>query len=217
MDDARQGQAEAPARDHPEREGAGRAQVDRERAIGDECSHELWGNVLMQARRFLLRWNDRFTRSRRDDLAQDAAVALWRFLQDHRDASRGRAMVHTISRRARSRALKVAFRGGAAVAEGDADDLAQAVPARAEQPCLRVGGLLVPREWLLARLLPLLAGIRATNRRLVLAYYEGFSCSELSERFGLSEQAVKVRLHRSRAVLRRNLEAMTRAAGHFQA
>jgi DNA-directed RNA polymerase specialized sigma24 family protein len=191
----------------------------REQATEDECSHELWGKVLMQARRFLRRWNDRFTRTRRDDLAQDAAVALWCFLQDHRDAVNGPAIVHTISRQARCRALKVAFRAGVAVAEGDlaADLAAQAMPQGTEQPCLRVDGMLVPREWLLVRLLPLLHSISDTNRRLVLAYYEGFSCSELGERFGLSEQAVKVRLHRSRAVLRRKLEGMTRAAGHFEA
>jgi DNA-directed RNA polymerase specialized sigma24 family protein len=185
-----------------------------ELTLHGERSDEQWGSVLMQARRFLRRWHDRFTSSRRDDLAQDTALALWRFLQDHRDAVRVPSIVHTISRRARCRALKLAFRGGAAVAEGG---LAGDEQRRSDAACLRVGGLLVPRDWLLERLSALLGSISATNRRLVLGYYEGFSCAELGERSGLSEQAVKVRLHRSRTVLRRKLEVMTRAAGHFEA
>jgi DNA-directed RNA polymerase specialized sigma24 family protein len=54
------------------------------------------------------------------------------------------------------------------------------------------------------------------NQHLVRAFYEGVSCRDLGERFGISEDAVKVRLHRCRALLRRRLEAEARAAGCFE-
>jgi RNA polymerase sigma factor (sigma-70 family) len=178
-------------------------------------AQQAWEGALHQAHRLLRRWDDQFTRTARDDLAQDAALACWRFVRDRRDGPPLCSIMRTISRRMRSRALHVARRGGQIVA--DSDLLGWADPAECPHPTLRVGGALVPRDWLLPRLVGLLSRLRATNRRIVLAYYEGFSCAELGERFGLSEEAVKVRLHRSRIVLRKRLEAMTRAAGHFEA
>lgn len=220
--------------------------------------HDLWSRASALARSILGRWNDPLTRAERDDIAQEAVMALWCY-------SRGRGelpvrpLLWTISRRARGRLLREAARSGIArsgagrvvvvrgaalrsdalqfsVRDGggaaawrdggpdvacDRRDAAGVGGALAwdhgvEESCLRVDGTLVPREWLLPRLLTQLARLSATNRRIVLAYYSGSTCLELGTHLGLSEEAVKVRLHRSRIVLRKRLEAMARAAGHFE-
>lgn len=201
----------------------------------DDRAQQSWESALDHAHRQLRRWDDQFTRTARDDLAQDAALACWRFVRERRDGPPLRSIIRTISRRMRSRALHAARRASLVVADSDlpggnprgsdargcdsrgGDLLGWCGPVECPHPSLRVGGVLVPRDWLLPRLVALLARLRANNRRIVLAYYEGFSCAELGERFGLSEEAVKVRLHRSRTALRKRLEAMTRAAGHFEA
>ena len=81
---------------------------------------------------------------------------------------------------------------------------------------MRVGRELVPVDWLLGPLTACLEQLSDVNRQLLLGFYEGFSCSELSDRFGLTEDAVKVRLHRGRRFLRRRLEVVARAAGCFE-
>lgn len=169
---------------------------------------------MADASSFLRRWCDDVTRREREDLAQDAAVAAWLRNPRQRDPTRLPALVRTISRRLRNRALELARRG-AVVADGGLADWPEAECEGGG--CLRVGGRLVPVEWLLGRLPDCIGVLSPLNRRLLLGFYEGFSCSELSERFGLGREAVKVRLHRSRAVLRRRLEAEACAAGHFEA
>jgi len=176
----------------------------------------MWATALRIAWRYVGRWVDPSTRRARDDIAQEATVAFWRYARMHPTRS-VRAVVQSISRRARIRALRTAARAGLLVAEGE--PWAIGVPQggdAGDEPCLRVDGALVPRERLLPMLRDQLRRLGPTNRRIVLAYYEGFSCAELGERLGLSEDSVKVRLHRSRGILRRRLERMARAAGHFE-
>ncbi len=179
----------------------------------DEGRDELWGKATRLARTYLGRWDDHFTRDARDDLAQEAALAFWRWARGRPGRLPLRTAMQTIAWRIRGRALQNARRGGV-VAEGDADAWPQDFDE--EPPRVRVDGVLVPCDWLLPRLQRLLARLSSTNQRIVLAFYEGCTCAELAVRLGLSEEAVKVRLHRSRVILRRRLEEMTRAAGRFE-
>src|SRR5262249_44168597 len=154
---------------------------------------------LKESRAFLRRWADVFTREACDDLAQEAAFAALQRQAQQRDPGSFTALVRTISRRMRARALKRGEqRPVACVADGDLADWPE--PAVAEPDALLVAGRPVPRPWLLAQLDAALPQLTAANRLLLLGYYEGFSCSELGERFGISVAAVKVRLHRSRSV-----------------
>ncbi len=54
--------------------------------------------------------------------------------------------------------------------------------------------------------------LTALNEQLTRSYYEGFSCAELAERFGLEEDCVKVRLYRCRRKLRKEFEGRVRRA-----
>jgi len=193
----------------------------------DEEQQQMWVTALRIAWRYVGRWVDPSTRRARDDIAQEATVAFWRYAQVHPTRC-VRAVVQSISRRTRIRALRSAARAGLLVAEGEpltaggtgsdpgSDDPGGARNTGSDEPCLRVDGALVSCERLLPMLREQLRRLGPTNRRIVLAYYEGFSCAELGERLGLSEDSVKVRLHRSRGILRRRIERMTRAAGHFE-
>ena len=74
-----------------------------------------------------------------------------------------------------------------------------------------VGGQPIARESCVAELDWVLRQIGSLNGRIVLGYYQGFSCGELAQRYRLPEKAVKVRLHRSRHRIRKVFE------GHFRA
>src|SRR5262245_22925085 len=161
-------------------------------AASPGAQSETWGTALMDARRCLARWGDAFTRGERDDLAQEAALSLWRYVRARPTAPPLGAVVRTVARRTRLRALHLAFRG-VRVAESDA--ALWPAPGEAGPQCLRVEGALVPVEWLLPRLERALSRLRPTNRLIVLAFYGGCSCAELAARFRLTEEAVKVRLH----------------------
>ena len=181
--------------------------------MDDEQLH-MWGRALRESRAFLRRWSDAFTRDARDDLAQEAAFTALQLADRQRDPRSFSAFVRTISRRTRSRALKLVRREDSCVGEGEVGEWPAPEPAGAAD--FMVAGRWVPRQWLLARLEATLCALSPTNRLLLRSFYEGFSCSELGERFGISVDAVKVRLHRSRGVLRRRLECAVRAADGFQ-
>lgn len=173
----------------------------------------MWSRASIQARRFLSRWSDRATRSAVDDIVQDTALAFWRYAQPPRPPVPLTPVVQAIARRLRRRVLSAVRRFGCVVAEPDTRDWPA---AEAPTPFLVVDGLRVPGDWLLERLDALLAAFDPTNRLVLLAYYEGRCCAEISDGLGMTESAVKVRLYRSRTLLRRRLEEMVRAAGHFE-
>ncbi len=173
-----------------------------------------WRKALHLARRQLARWGDPFTASSRDDIAQECAVSLWQFAQRRRGLRSWPHALGVILPRTR-RVMR--RRHGPDAAATDALLLADSVADVAEPAeTLEVDGLRVPKAWLMDRLDEALARLRPALRQLLSAYYEGFSCGELAERFGISETLVKVRLHRGRARLRMRLEAMARAAGGFE-
>ncbi|MGE3171569.1 MAG: RNA polymerase sigma factor [Planctomycetota bacterium] len=201
---------------------------------------ERWRAALAEAHRALRQFGDEVTCRQRDDLVQDAALALWEFQRVRGDARRPQALVRTIAMRARWKALRAAYDRtqvlaeaalGAAVPGADGrrggesphDALDRLCPSRGDddergaraQLRLLVEGRRVPCDWLLDRLDALLRRLRPANRQLVLDFYAGESCAELGARLGLSEDAVRVRLHRSRAQLRRWLEDRARTAGSF--
>lgn len=185
--------------------------------MGDEGAR--FGHLaLREAGTYLRRWGDGFTRAWRDDVAQESAIAALQMLPRLRKPCAFRALVRTIARRMRARALRCQARSASVAASSDAGPLAvaEAMLAEGQQPLFLVAGRLVPRDWLLASLTIALPKVAPTNRCLLLGYYEGFSCCELGERIGMDPILVKVRLHRTRGALRKTIERMVRAAGTFE-
>lgn len=178
-------------------------------------SGTVWRRALRDSNAFLGRWADPLTHRERDDLAQDAVLVAWRNKAVLRDPNRLGAFVRTVARRLRARAVRSSSRNPEEWLAGDETAIwPEARPGTVRQ--VRIGRRLVPEDWLLDRLQACLGQLAPTNRRLLVGFYEGFSCSELSDRFGLSEAAVKVRLHRGRACLRQQLESQVCAAGCFE-
>lgn len=172
-------------------------------------SEEPWQRARMQADDFLRRFGDAWTRTHREDLVQEAAIAAWRWAGADLRPPRLGAAVRTIAARLRSRALRLAWQRRqvhehAAIAAVDDD--------RGE-PHLRVGGRSVPMHLLQPCLHRALARLQPIDRQLLAGFQEGFCCAELGERTRRSEVCVKTRLHRARRRLRRDIEACVRAAG----
>jgi DNA-directed RNA polymerase specialized sigma24 family protein len=174
---------------------------------------EMVGTALVQARRFLHRWRDAVTRSERDDLAQDVAVAAMQCSAHVRDRACFPAMVRTISRRLRWQVLE-RVRGDAAIAVADESE-ALDLYERPSCDGVRIRGEFVPMSWMLEQLDSALDCVGRVNRQLLLAFHAGSQCAELSRRFELSEDTVKVRLYRSRLRLREEFEGRARAAGYL--
>jgi DNA-directed RNA polymerase specialized sigma24 family protein len=172
----------------------------------------LSGQALQQAfvasRRFLLgRWRDAFTRNAADELAQQAVVEAWRRAATLRDLRCLNAFVRTIVRRRRWRGLRWHVRERADSIERN-PDLAELLVAPQEScETFAIGGRRISKRWLLGHVDGAIARLSALNGRLLLDHCEGFSCAELADRHGLSEEAVKVRLHRSRRRVRGELES----------
>ena len=167
--------------------------------------------ALVESRLFLERWGDPVTRRERDDLVQETAWATYCQATNVRDQSRIPAMVRTISRRLRHRALCRAARR-AVVLGGSYRPVQQLHPWEDTGPYLLVSGRPIPVSRLLGMLEAVMWCLPPLNRRLLLAFYEGFSCRELADRFVLTEEGVKMRLHRSRRRLRKAFEVTIRVA-----
>jgi len=167
------------------------------------------GEVVQQAlrvsRTFLRRYRDALTRSLVDDLAQEAALEAWSRRSSLRRLDRWGAFVRTVSRRRRCRAverhLRVCFDSLDAAAGPN-----ERAAAELEPRLTHIAERAVPTDWCLAELPGVLQRLDPLNACIIRSYYEGFSCVELGERYGLSEQNVKVRLHRSRQRIRREFE-----------
>jgi DNA-directed RNA polymerase specialized sigma24 family protein len=169
------------------------------------------GMALVQSRLFLERWGDPVTRRERDDLVQETAWATFCQATNVRDQSCIPAMVRTISRRLRHRALSRAARR-AVVFGGNFRPVDRLRVCESTGPCLLVAGRPVPVARLLNMLEAVMWCLPPLNRRLLRAFYEGFSCLELADRFELTEEGVKMRLHRSRRRLRKAFEVTIRVA-----
>jgi RNA polymerase sigma factor (sigma-70 family) len=170
---------------------------------------QLWELAHEQARRFLNRFGDSFTRAECDDLVQESAVAVWQWTDEVREPGRIVAAVRTIARRKRIQALREFHRRreerpGLVIAD------------RRRPPADHViAGRRVPHEWLVARVRSVLAAMPSGERCILLAQQEGFCCAEIASRLGLTEVAVKVRIHRARRRVRMRIERAVKATAAF--
>jgi RNA polymerase sigma factor (sigma-70 family) len=179
-----------------------------------EGGEQTWSAARSLAHRFLRQFRDPWTTSLRDDLVQEATIAAWRWAPRQRDQARLGAAVRTIARRTRGRFVAHARRRPEQTA-GDLAAIVADVREAGEPPAITVAGRRVPLEWARDRIADVLAELGATDRQLLLAFYEGFCCAELAQRSGRSEHCVKSRLHRARRRVQHTFEAIVRAAGDF--
>lgn len=180
---------------------------------GTRTLNSMAAQALGVARRFLGRFNDAFTRSRADDLAQDAAFEAWSRRATLRRLDRWDAFVRTVSRRRRCRAIEEHLRVRVDSLDADPELHEQLIVDEPEQVCASIAERAVPVEWCLSQMRGVLGRLDPLNECIVRSYYEGFSCGELAERYGMPEERVKVRLHRSRQRIRREFEVRVRRMG----
>lgn len=143
----------------------------------------------------------------REDMAQQAAIIAWEQHDRMRDPGRLAGLVRTVCRRLRYRALAKSRRR-VIVSLNAPDQLARRLPEEmGSSEELEVAGTMVPMAWMLGQLDSVLGYQSPLNRSMLMAFYQGFSCSELAERYQMPQECVKVRLHRSRRRVRREFEA----------
>ncbi|HZN39119.1 MAG TPA: hypothetical protein VFD82_09975 [Planctomycetota bacterium] len=170
-------------------------------------SEDLWKQAHNQAQNFLRRFSDAWTRSHRDDLVQEAAIAAWKWAGRSHDPLRFWAAVRTIARRIRYRALEHAQRRVEA----------QVAAERRSHECgddreYWIAGRRVPLRWVRPCLRRALQQLPALDRQLLLSFHEGFCCAELAARSRRSLECVKARIHRARRRVQREIEASVREA-----
>lgn len=165
------------------------------------------------AMRFLGRWGDPWMHREREDLAQETMLEAWRRWNTIRRVDRFEAFVRTIARRRRWHALRAAARRRLERLEDLEDGGDHVVDERCRVRTIRVRGEVLAVAPLVAELRRELSGLGSLDRLLVRGYYEGFSCSELADRYGLAEHCVKVRLHRARHRIRERLVRRVVGAG----
>jgi RNA polymerase sigma-70 factor (ECF subfamily) len=137
-----------------------------------------------------------------EDVAQEAYVRVYRSLGGFRGDARFETWLHRIVANVAMSHLRRRGRFGEVVDEPERTSrILEAAP----------GPDPVERDEVKRALAQLPAGQRAA---VVLKDVYGFSCQEIGERMGLSEGAVKVRLHRARRRLKELLYGGPTAEGH---
>lgn len=169
-------------------------------------------HALRVAQTFLDRFGDRFTRSVADELAQEAAFEAWSRRTTLRRTECWEAFVRTVSRRRRFRELARYLRVPRQSLDVDRELREQLIAEEPVPVCIRVAGRRVPVPWCAGELDGVLRRLGSLNACIVRSFYEGFSCGELAQRYGLPETCIKVRLHRSRERIRREFERRVRQA-----
>lgn len=174
-----------------------------------------YGTVLRAVEEFLQRYRDPFTRANREDLAQEAVIETWRRGATLRDPSCATAFARTVARRLRYQATRNAARARS-VDGVDPASVAGVAPVterwRRHGRAFFVGGRWIEVEWLAEQLDDVLSGLGPVNEPIVRGYYEGASCRELGERYGLPAAGVKARLHRSRRRIRESFAERAQSA-----
>lgn len=166
-----------------------------------------YARALGTAGRFLDLFGDPFSRNARDDFAQEAVIELWQRRRSIRDPERTGRYVRTVVRRIRCRALeRHKWRRWSEI-----DSVGEVVPAPSTRP-----QVLIDREWfdrdrVFAALEESIDGLGRQNAQILRAFYAGATCVELAERFGVSVDVIKCRLHRGRACIRKSLVDRLRA------
>jgi DNA-directed RNA polymerase specialized sigma24 family protein len=174
--------------------------------IGDRRVEQGW----CAAMAFLARWSDPPTCAAREDLASRAVAEAWVVRGQLRRAGAFHAYVRTIARRLRCREVAEAGRRRIAC-DVDPDSFAEerswgfgADPAH-QRPTVSVAGRSIAAESLRSWLWRRLRERRDVGSVALQRFCEGFSCAELADRFELTESNLKMRMHRSRETLRREI------------
>ncbi|MGE0143411.1 MAG: RNA polymerase sigma factor [Planctomycetota bacterium] len=170
--------------------------------------------VLETAQRWLRLRPDSFTRSQREDLEQETALAVWTVREKLGMADRPHAYGTTIARHVRFHGLR-RYHSQRTVSLDEEDFDSEAIPHPVREAHVRIDCGWVDRDWLLRALDRALVSLDPINRRLLEEHYSGTNCRDLGERFGLSVECVKQRLFRSRARLRDQIVAGARCAGYL--
>lgn len=174
---------------------------------------DVWQLAHDQAHEYLRRFADPWTRSHRDDLVQETAMAAWKWVGEARDPARFWAAVRTIARRiryrgmvnaGRERAMRRHFSGAGIVSVSGS--------VVGGDTYLWVGGIRVPAHRVLPCVQKAMGRLRPLDRQLLLDFHSGFCCAELSARSNRSEQCVKTRLHRARRRVQSDVEDCVRVA-----
>lgn len=167
-----------------------------------------WLRAHCVARDCLRRFHDPWTRQNRDDLAQDVAIAVWRWANRLRHRERFWSAVHTITWRLRAKALRAQR-----PELGEPEVVAAAIgDAGAPDRVFVVAGRRVATSRLRPWVHEALRQLKPLDRELLLGFYQGRGCSELAERFRRSRACVKTRIHRARVRVQKDVEALVRTA-----
>ncbi|MFN6145535.1 MAG: RNA polymerase sigma factor [Planctomycetota bacterium] len=172
-----------------------------------------WQKVSREARSWLLRvCPDAWTRNHRDDVAQDAVFAVWRWSSRMIHRERFWAALRTILRRHRHRGRRNA---ASSCVEAQQECVEAAAEVVREQPdtYYTVAGRRCPADALRPLVASALKQLPEFDRRLLWDYYAGSSCAELAQRHRCSAPGVKARLFRARRRVQKYVEAFARVAG----
>ena len=162
------------------------------------------------ASRFLARYRDTLTVTLREDLSQQAAMAALARLPEVRDRQRFPAFVRTVARRKRAEAVRATSRLRVLSIDDDEDARRQVYATESSDVVYLLAGCLVQQQELLRELPHLLAELSSLNERLLMSFYEGFTCAELAVRYGTTVDNVKARIYRSRRRLKQLFERRVR-------
>ena len=164
--------------------------------------------ALRIAAEFLSRWNDHVTTSQREDLRVESALLAVQGWERLRDKACFPAFVRTIARRRRAMAVRTRVRQERAGLGFDREVREEPAQPSPEAQWYEVAGTWVRRRDMLEVLPGLLARLNPVNVRMLMSYYEGFSCAELAGRFDVSLDTVKCRVHRTRRQIKGLFELM---------
>ena len=173
--------------------------------------------VTAEVLRFLQRWKDPLTETRREDFAQEAAWTSIRLLPRLRDPSRVGAVARTVARRLRAHAFAEEKRLREAREQRARSwwvhGSHRTSTVREDEQSFRLRGVPVERAWVVEQLPQALAGLAPHHRAMLVGFYDGTAPAELARSAGIRVDLVKSRLHRSRNQLRKILEQEARRAG----
>lgn len=136
-----------------------------------------------------------------EDVAQEAYLRAYRSLRGFRGESRFETWLYRITANTAMSHLRRRGRFGEVLAEGD--------ERLVREPEVRAADEVVERDEIERALAVLPTGQRTV---VLLKDVYGFSCQEIGDQIGISEGAVKVRLHRARKRLKE--EVYGPARGH---
>jgi RNA polymerase sigma factor (sigma-70 family) len=175
-----------------------------------ERSEELWRRAHTEAKTWVRRFPDAWTRNHQDDLVQETSLAAWQWAGEVRHRERFWAAVHTIGSRIRSRAKRAPTRVHVSQALVVA---AAACDREATERHYHIAGQRVSQQRATPWLRAALARLKPIDRELLLAFYEGLGCVELAARYRRTPTCIKTRLHRARRRIQKEVEARARTAG----